>query len=137
MNRVLFHGSIEIIEKPIHGYGNIHNDYGLGFYCSSNLEASKEWASRKSGFGFVNKYYIRDDRLNILDLTKGENNNVLLWINLLIQNRSIYDELKSNYPKEIDYLNKYYSLDFKNYDVVIGYRADDSYFRFPESFIKK
>lgn len=136
MKRLLYHGSTEIIEKPTFGFGNKHNDYGLGFYCSSDIEISKEWASRKQGFGYVNKYTIRDDRLNILDLTKGDNNNVLMWINLLIQNRSVFNELKTNYPKEIEYLNSHYYIDISSYDVIIGYRADDSYFRFPESFIK-
>ncbi|MBQ4255634.1 MAG: DUF3990 domain-containing protein, partial [Bacilli bacterium] len=33
MERTIYHGSEFIIEKPEHLKGNIHNDYGLGFYC--------------------------------------------------------------------------------------------------------
>jgi len=135
MKRTLYHGSESIIEKPTFGKGNNYNDYGLGFYCTSDVEAAKQWASRKSGFGFVNKYHIRDDRLKILDLTKGSSNNVLIWLTILINNRSTFDELKNNYPKEIEYLNYHYYIDLSSYDVVIGYRADDSYFRFPLSFL--
>jgi len=135
MLKTLYHGSESIIEKPIYGRGNHNNDYGLGFYCTSDIKAAKQWASRKSGFGFVNKYHIRDDRLKILDLTKGSKNNVLIWLTILINNRSTFNELKNNYPKEIEYLNSHYNIDLSTYDVVIGYRADDSYFRFPLSFL--
>ena len=42
---ILYHGSTKVIEKPIMGLGNPKNDYGLGFYCTENLELAKEWAS--------------------------------------------------------------------------------------------
>lgn len=135
MKRVLYHGSDRLIKDPIYGYGNIHNDYGLGFYCCTNLGLAKEWASRKSGKGFVNKYEIRDDRLEILDLTKGDNNNILIWIALLIKNRTISSDIQKRYKKNIDFLLDNYLVDVSKYDVVIGYRADDAYFKFPESFI--
>ena len=35
----------------------------------------------------------------------------------------------------LDYLEKYY-IDVEEYDVVIGYRADDAYFRFPLMFVR-
>lgn len=31
-NLTIYHGSSQIIEKPVYGYGNTDNDYGLGFY---------------------------------------------------------------------------------------------------------
>ena len=34
-----------------------------------------------------------------------------------------------------DYLIQHFSIDITDYDVVIGYRADDSYFSFADSFI--
>ena len=34
----LYHGSVNIIKKPEFGRGNRHNDYGLGFYCSKEIE---------------------------------------------------------------------------------------------------
>ena len=39
MERIIYHGSELIIEKPEYGKGNIHNDYGLGFYCCLNKES--------------------------------------------------------------------------------------------------
>lgn len=34
MERIIYHGSEAIIENPEYLKGNVHNDYGLGFYCS-------------------------------------------------------------------------------------------------------
>lgn len=136
MERIIYHGSDSIVEKPQFGLGNKFNDYGLGFYCCSNKELAKEWASKRKGAGFVNRYRIRDDRLKILDLTKPPYNNVLYWVALLAHNRKLPEALKDKHPVELEYLEKRYLIDISKYDVVIGYRADDSYFQFPESFIK-
>lgn len=35
-----------------------------------------------------------------------------------------------------NYIIDNFGIDLKDYDVVIGYRADDSYFSFAESFIQ-
>lgn len=136
MERIIYHGSDLIIEKPVFKQGNKHNDYGLGFCCCGNKELAKEWASKRTGHGFVNQYRIRDDRLKILDLTKEPFNNVLYWIALLMHNRNISTDLKNRCPRELKYLEDKYLLDLSQYDVVIGYRADDSYFRFPEAFVR-
>lgn len=136
MKRLLYHGSEFIIEKPECGKGNLHNDYGLGFYCSFNETLAKEWAARKSGHGFVNRYAFRDDRLRILDLTKPPFDNVLYWISLLMHNRSLSSDLTDACPREIRFLKDNYLIDVSYFDVVIGYRADDSYFRFPEAFVR-
>lgn len=135
MKRILYHGSTSIIKAPVYGVGNKNNDYGLGFYCCSKIELGKEWAAR-GGNGFLNQYSIRDDRLKILDLTKEPFNNVLYWVALLMANRTISPDMKDKYPRELKYLFDNYLVDVSKYDVVIGYRADDSYFRFPEAFVR-
>lgn len=136
MERIIYHGSEFIIDKPTYGKGNIHNDYGLGFYCCSNKQLAKEWAARKSGNGYINKYKIRDDRLKILDLTKPPFDNVLFWVALLMHNRELSSDIKDNYPRELKYLEDKYLIDVTSFDIIIGYRADDSYFRFPEAFVR-
>ena len=136
MERIIYHGSINIIRKPEFQKGNIHNDYGLGFYCCSNKNLAMEWASRKNGSGFVNCYTIRDDRLKILDLTKPPFDDVLYWVALLMHNRELSNTFKERFPRELKYLEEKYLIDVSQYDIVIGYRADDSYFHFPEAFVK-
>lgn len=136
MKRIIYHGSEFIIEKPEYHKGNIHNDYGYGFYCCSDKNLAKEWAAKRTGHGYINKYEIRDDRLKILDLTNPPFDNVLFWVALLMHNREISTSLKNNYPRELEYLEQIYLMNVKEYDVVIGFRADDSYFHFPEAFIR-
>ena len=136
MKRKLYHGSERIVESPTYGVGNNHNDYGLGFYCTTNEILARELGAKRTGVGYVNVYSVRDDRFKILDLTTPPYNNVLYWVALLMNNRDISDELKNNYPRELEYLKKHYLVDITQYDVVIGYRADDSYFHFPEAFVR-
>ena len=38
----LYHGSKYIIDKPTFGKGKPYNDYGLGFYCTENIDMAKE-----------------------------------------------------------------------------------------------
>mgnify|MGYP003303523346 CR=1 FL=1 len=136
MKRILYHGSPNIIEKPIYGFGNKQNDYGLGFYCTTSKTLAKEWASKRTGFGYVNSYSFRDDNYKILDLTAPPYNNVLYWVALLMSNREISDELKTKFPRELKYLEDNYLIDISKYDIVIGFRADDSYFSYMNSFLE-
>ena len=132
MNRTIYHGYESIIERPRYGLGKVHNDYGLGFYCTFDLELAKEWAVRSIGKdGFVNVYSFDDEGLNVLNL---DDNNVLCWISILLNNRTfgIKGELAS---AAISYLNEYFSFDYSIYDVIQGWRADDSYFAYANDFI--
>ena len=67
----LLHGSDHIIEKPDLLLGKTNNDYGRGFYCTQELSMAMEWACKKNSDGFVNKYVLEQDSLNILNLLDG------------------------------------------------------------------
>ena len=79
----LFHGSDHIIEKPNFHLGKTNNDYGRGFYCTQQLSMSMEWACKQNTDGFVNKYFLEQNSLNILNLLDG-NYNILHWMALLL-----------------------------------------------------
>lgn len=130
----LLHGSQKIIEKPSFSFGNDHNDYGRGFYCTGSADLAGEWACRKGTDGFVNRYTLDDEGLITLDLTDGKHN-VLNWIAILLKNRVF--SLNSQIALEAkDYLLSNFSIDTSKFDLVTGYRADGSYFRFAESFLE-
>ena len=131
----IYHGSSIIIEKPLFGYGKKYNDYGQGFYCTQNLDLAKEWANRRSEGGFANKYQIDERGLKVLDLCDKSHYSVLDWIAILAHNREFPATDKVDYEEAFAYLEKRY-IDVSQYDVVIGYRADDAYFRFPLMFIR-
>lgn len=129
----LLHGTDHIIETPDIRVGNPHNDYGMGFYCTREDEMAREWACKKNTDGFVNCYDFDTDGLSVLNLLDG-NHTVLNWIALLLKYRTF--KLDSEVAVDArDYLIDHYSLDLSAYDVVIGYRADDSYFQYAESFV--
>lgn len=129
----LLHGTDHIIKTPVYSLGKPHNDYGQGFYCTEVLEMAKEWACKENKDGFVNEYDFNTDGLKVLDLLDGKHS-VLNWIALLLKNRifTLQDEIAIDAR---NYIIEHYSVDLSNYDVVIGYRADDSYFSYAQSFV--
>lgn len=132
-NLIIYHGSVSVIERPEYGKGKPYNDYGLGFYCTESLDLAKEWAVRENRDGYANKYSLDMEGLNLLDLSQ-KGFTVLHWITLLLQNRIF--TLKSDIAKiGKEYLTSHFALPVKDYDVIKGYRADDSYFAYAESFL--
>lgn len=130
----LFHGSDHVIEKPELNFGKANNDYGRGFYCTRELPMAMEWACKQNTDGFVNKYILEQDSLNVLNLL-SKNYNILNWMALLLKNRTF--RLSNEIAVDAkDYIIKNFSPDLSEYDIVIGYKADDSYFSFAESFVQ-
>ena len=84
MRKTIYHGSNKIIEKPLFGFGKTYNDYGLGFYCTENIELAKEWATNEGVDGYANKYEIETDNLTILNLSDYS---ILSWLAILLENR--------------------------------------------------
>lgn len=132
--KILYHGSKEIIEKPTLRGGKESNDYGYGFYCTENIELANEWACPDNNDGYANKYELDMTGLNVLDLTRPEYN-ILNWMALLLQFR-IPKGMTPNDEMAREYILKNFSIDLTKVDVIIGYRADDSYFSFARDFLK-
>ena len=131
MKEILFHGSEFVIETPVYGKGAKTNDYGRGFYCTQNIELAKEWACAKNKDGYVNQYEIDISGLSILNLNDSQYS-VLNWLAVLADNRTYWQN--SSIAEEAKrYLKENFLVDIKEYDVIRGYRADDSYFSFARS----
>jgi len=129
----IYHGSVDRIEKPVFGKGKLYNDYGLGFYCTRDIEMAKEWSCGEDHDGFANEYEIDMEGLKILNLNAPEFT-ILHWLTLLLKNRTF--RLTNLIAKDAgEYLLEHFSLNTEEYDVIIGYRADDSYFSFAEDFL--
>ena len=129
----MFHGSKEIIIKPLLEKGNKYNDFGIGFYCTEDKEKANEWACKDGKNGTVNCYELNIEKLNILDLTNPKYN-VLNWLALLLKNRTF--KTKNQFSKEAkEFIIKNYSVDTTKCDLIKGYRADDSYFSYAQDFL--
>lgn len=134
MNEImLYHGSKYEVVNPEFGKGNPENDYGLGFYCTRELNLAKEWSVTANQSGIVNKYSIDISGLKILNL---QDLGVIDWLVILMNHRVVnfYNIVSETRRKR--FLDKYkekYNLE--EYDIIVGYRADDSYFSFVRDFI--
>ena len=129
----IFHGSQSVIKVPQYGLGKVGNDFGLGFYCTESEYLAKEWSVQPNSDGFANAYELDMTGLNVLRLNTPEFT-VLNWMAILVS----YRQFKLKVPvagAAYHYLKSRFAVNVDAYDVVIGYRADDSYFDFAEAFL--
>ncbi len=130
----IYHGSEQIVEVPEFGRGKINNDFGLGFYCTESNDLAKEWAVSSIRNGFSNKYTLDTEHLNILHLNSPDYT-ILNWIAVLAEHRIF--SLKTPVARRAKrYLIDNFSVNVNAYDLITGYRADDSYFDYAEAFIE-
>lgn len=129
----LFHGSEKIVEVPTFGEGKKTNDFGLGFYCTESENLAKEWAVSSLRDGFSNRYTLDTEYLNILNLNSPDYT-ILNWIAVLVEHRLF--SIKTPVARRAKrYLIDNFGINVNAYDLIIGYRADDSYFDYAESFL--
>lgn len=128
---ILYHGSKIMVDRPIYGHGKKWNDYGQGFYCTEDMELAREWACQTPEGGFVNSYEIDTDMLEIYEFDRKD---IMSWLAVLLSNRMV----RYSSPIErmtADYIIDNFGMDISDYDLIKGYRADDSYFTFARSFL--
>lgn len=135
MNKLitLYHGSDKIVEQPIFGEGKKNNDFGLGFYCTASEDLAKEWAVSSLRDGFSNRYTLDTEYLKVLNLNSPEYT-ILNWIAVLIEHR-LFSIKTPVAGKAKRYLIDNFGVNVNAYDLITGYRADDSYFDYAESFL--
>lgn len=133
MKKILYHGSEFLIEKPEFGKGARHNDYGRGFYCTENIELVREWACAKQKNGYVNIYELDMEGLKVLNLNDSKYH-ILNWLAILADNRT-YWQNGSIAEEAKKYIKEHFLIDITPYDIIVGYRADDSYFSFAQDFV--
>lgn len=132
----VYHGSKLIIKKPNVNGSKKYNDYGPAFYLTRDLSSAHEWACRNGSIGYVNSYEFNNRELKVLDLTDKSKFSVLNWLAVLMHYRDLDNSFVNSFSARLEFLEKNYFIDVLKYDYVIGYRADDAYFRFPLDFIR-
>ena len=129
----IYHGSSQIVETPTFGMGRKNNDFGLGFYCTQSNDLAKEWAVSSLRDGFSNRYTLNTEYLRILNLNCSDYT-ILNWIAVLVEHRLF--SIKTPIARRAKrYLTEHFGVNVNAYDLVLGYRADDSYFDFAEAFL--
>ena len=129
----IYHGSRHIVETPTFGLGRKNYDFGLGFYCTESNDLAKEWAVSSLSDGFSNRYVLDTESLNILHLNSSEYT-ILNWMAILVEHRLF--SIKTPVARRAkQYLIEHFGINVNAYDLIIGYRADDSYFDYAEAFL--
>ena len=129
----VYHGSKQIVEVPTFGLGRKNNDFGLGFYCTESLDLAKEWAVSSLSDGFANRYTLDTEYLNILNLNSPDYT-ILNWMAVLVAHRLF--SIKTPVARRAkQYLIDRFGVNVNAYDLITGYRADDSYFDYAEAFL--
>ena len=129
----IYHGSKQIIEVPVFGEGKRNNDFGLGFYCTESNVLAKEWAVSSLRDGFSNRYTLDMEYMNILNLNSPDYT-ILNWIAVLVEHR-IFSIKTPVARRAKQYLIDKFSVNVNAFDLIVGYRADDSYFDYAEAFV--
>lgn len=127
----VFHGSDHIIKNPCYLGGKSDNDYGNGFYTTEFEERARSWAALNGNpqKSVVNVYQLDLDELKVLDLNER---GVLAWITEVVANRGTNQETAGIIGGKLVEL---YRTDSSEYDIIKGYRADDSYTQVIEAFL--
>ena len=129
----IYHGSKQVVETPTFGEGRKNNDFGLGFYCTESNDLAKEWAVSSLRDGFSNRYTLDTEFMNILRLNSPEYT-ILNWMAVLVAHRLF--SIKNPVARRArTYLIENFGININSFDLIIGYRADDSYFDFAEAFL--
>ncbi len=80
----------------------------------------------------MNKYSLDTTGLKIIDLN-GKDYCIIHWISVLLRNRNV--TISSNMELQaMNYILENFPVDIDNYDIIIEYRADDSYFSYARDF---
>ena len=131
----IYHGNKTENLTPKFGSGSPDNDYGKGFYATPSMELAKEWAwgtYTPGEKGYVHTFELNAESLKILNLTELDS---IHWIAELVYNRKLNIQDKEVVQDNIRILLDRYKLDTSGYDIIIGYRANDSYFAYAEAFV--
>lgn len=133
---ILYHGNRSKTLEPGYDVGDRDTDYGSGFYITPERELGMEWAMSsysKGDKGYLHTFTLDLNGLKVLNLVELSS---LHWVAELFYNRYWNEEDREAYKDIIDAFIRKYKLNTKVYDVIVGYRADDSYFTYAEDFVR-
>ena len=83
--------------------------------------------------GYVNIYELDMEGLKVLNLNDSKYH-ILNWLAILADNRT-YWQNGSIAEEAKKYIKEHFLIDITPYDIIVGYRADDSYFSFAQDFV--
>ena len=89
---ILYHGSIDLVDKPEIRKGDVYLDFGVGFYTTTSYEQAERWARIKmrrhnTAVGYVSVYeFDLDAATEALSIDKFEAADEK-WLEFVVNNR--------------------------------------------------
>lgn len=130
----LYHGSEKMVGAPDLESAVFFNDFGGGFYTTESSDAAFQWACHLGENGFVNKYGLDDEDLNLINLN-GKDYTILNWLAIVLKNR-MYRMAQASFARPVEYIIANFLPDISGADIIKGMRADEIYFFFAKAFLK-
>lgn len=130
---ILYHGSPNKEIKPTFGLGNDRHDYGKGFYLTDSMDLAREWAvcTPNEENGWVHEYELDVASLDILDF---QADGMLAWLAELMKHRDASESRR--YRILAKRFIERYGIESSSYDVIMGWRANASYFYIAKAFVR-
>lgn len=129
----LYHGSQNESVRPQFDLGSESHDFGKGFYLTESVELAQEWSvyRPKSHDGWVHSFELDLQGLKVFDFrTAG----VFAWVAELMRHRAA-DESAAYRRRAPAFIDRY-GVDAQDADVLVGWRADASYFYIVKAFVR-
>ena len=137
---LLYHGSGGVVPRIDWNRCRDRNDYGKAFYLCPEFNRAAEWAviyhydEEKKEIPTVNKYEFNPGNIPYFDFMDGTHT-VLEWLATLLFYRTLRLNDIEQYRANLLIENYAQNLNPNDYAYIVGYRADDGYFRIATSFL--
>jgi len=130
---ILYHGSQNETVEPSFGRGDDRHDFGRGFYLTDSAELAGEWSvcRPESHDGWIHAFDLDLTGLKVFDFREFD---PLAWVAELMRHRDA-DESAAYRRRAPVFVGKY-GVDIGVADVVVGWRADASYFYIVKAFVR-
>ena len=130
--------SVILVESAVKGGGMITSRLAFSYNRSVYALPGRGDDSRSQGCNHLIREGVAEiidslEGLNVMRLT-GDEFNILNWLAVLLAHRK-FDITSSVGNSAREYIIDHFMPDTTAVDVMIGYRADDSYFSFAEDFV--
>lgn len=89
---IIYHGSVDLVEKPEIRIGEKYLDFGAGFYVTTSYEQAERWAKIKmhragAPTGFVNRYELDMERAKKEANIRQFHSADMDWLLFVVRNR--------------------------------------------------
>ena len=130
----IYHGNPLPDFMPFYGGGKDYHDYGKGLYCTEDFAAAKEWACQHIDITASYVYVYDLNLVGLAPLLDLINHEPVYWLSALAQYRYGQNESNARRERRLRFI-ELFPVNCEDFEVIIGWRADDRYFAYLNAFL--